>query len=114
VAAFRATFPRPATAAPPSSQTKMAQTHGPSPFPCCGCDRSKAKAEEETLKALYNPQIDTMRAQIKRAEERIWKGPINELLVEAKDARFKAANELEWEMQEKIASVWNSLDGRWG
>ncbi len=55
-----------------------------------------------------------MRAQIKRAEERIWKGPINELLVEAKDARFKAANELEWEMQEKIASVWNSLDGRWG
>lgn len=84
------------------------------PIPCCQCSRRKAKTEEESLKAQYTLRIEEMRAQIKRAEDRIWKGPPDELLIEAKDERVKAANGLEYEMQEKVASVWKVFEKRWG
>lgn len=55
-----------------------------------------------------------MRAQIKSAEDRIWKGPLDELLIEAKNERVKAANDHEYEIQEKVASVWKVFEKRWG
>lgn len=84
------------------------------PIPCCQCHRRSAKAAVEAVKASYSPQVDEWRAQIKRAEDRIWKGPLNELLIVAKDERVKAANQLEDVMRERVASVWRVFEKRWG
>lgn len=84
------------------------------PILCCRCDLRNAKAEEVALRARYSLQIEEWRAQIKRAEVRIWKGPLNVLLIEAKNERVKAADELECEQEEKVASVWKIFEKRWG
>lgn len=83
-------------------------------IPCCQCDRRKVKAAQAHIESLYNPRINEMRAQIQRAEERIWKGPVLEGLVEAKDERVREVGKLEGEMRGEVDRCWEGFEKRWG